>query len=376
MKILKTCFLICTVLLLKGCSDDDDPKNPIIEEEEEKEFIISMDITYNEGVYSGKINHDSLTISFDDIKYGANATVIAYQLSEDVTIDPDPKSYEQKLTDNLVFSLTKGDKTKDYKLILNNYVGLNEEVDPNDDYPSDDSWKLAWEDEFEGSEIDWSVWSKTKRGNSDWNNYMSSVDELFEVKDGILTLKAIANTNYPNDKSPYLTGGLTGKGKKSFDMENGRIDVRARFDSGQGFWPAIWMLGDVNISWPVNGEIDIMEHLNFDNYVYQTLHTKYTTEESKTNPPASQRTNINKDEFNVYSVEIYENELVFLVNDEVTHRYPKLDSATPAQYPFTAWNFYVILSAQLGGNWVGNPNPEHLPLQMDIDWVRFYEKSE
>jgi len=27
---------------------------------------------------------------------------------------------------------------------------------------------------------------------------------------------------------------------------------------------------------------------------------------------------------------------------------------------------------QLGGSWVGNVHPEDLPVEMEIDWVRFY----
>jgi hypothetical protein len=28
---------------------------------------------------------------------------------------------------------------------------------------------------------------------------------------------------------------------------------------------------------------------------------------------------------------------------------------------------------QLGGSWVGKVNPDDLPVEMEIDWVRFYE---
>ncbi len=267
-------------------------------------------------------------------------------------------------------------------LIICSMILLNEcSYEPIKDRPSDESWELIWQDEFDGTEIDWNVWSKSQRGTSDWNNYMSSADELIEINNGILTLKAINNTNYPNDSRSYLTGGLVSKGKKNFDMEKGRIDVRARFDSGQSFWPAIWMMGDVNAKWPLCGEIDIMEHLNDDDFVYQTLHTEYTKGVSKTSPLSSVKADIDKSEFNIYSVEIYNDSLVFLVNDTKTLAYKKedfntLNPITPEEYPFTSWNFYVLLSAQLGGSWVGPATGIDLPLQMDVDWVRFYQKSE
>ena len=130
-----------------------------------------------------------------------------------------------------------------------------------------------------------------------------------------------------------------------------------------------------NAPWPTGGEIDIMEHLNFDEFVYQTVHSDYTNNVSKTNPASHDTARINKSEFNIYSVEVHETEVVFLINDEVTFRYAKLNPEVEKQFPFTERNYYLILSAQLGGSWVGNVNQNQLPLEMEIDWVRFYEKK-
>ena len=30
---------------------------------------------------------------------------------------------------------------------------------------------------------------------------------------------------------------------------------------------------------------------------------------------------------------------------------------------------------QLGGSWVGGVDPQDLPVEMEIDWVRFYRKD-
>ncbi len=267
-------------------------------------------------------------------------------------------------------------------LIICSMILLKEcSYEPISDMPSDNSWELIWQEEFDGTEIDWNVWSKAERNKSDWGKHMASADELFEIKNGYLTVKAINNTNYPNDTSAILTGGLASKGKKSFNMEKGRIDVRARFDSGQSFWPAIWMMGDIEAAWPLRGEIDIMEHLNNDDSVYHTVHTVYTKTISKTNPISHGKTPINKNKFNIYSVEGYKDSLVFLVNDTKTFTYRKSDfntsnPITPNEFPFMSWNFQVLLTAQVGGSWVGQATGIDLPLQMDVDWVRFYKKNE
>ncbi len=357
----KIFFFICSICLLGACSANGDPV------EESGALLKNLNVTYGGKVYHGSISSVNQTITIGGIEYGEDVASISYLLAEGASINPDPKEFEKKLVNNISFTVTLGSRTESYTLILSDYIALNK-----GDRPRDKTWVLAWQDEFDGSEIDWSVWSKTPRNISDWNNTMSDADELYELKDGLLILKAIANTDYPEDSSPYLTGGIWGRGKKAFAL--GRIDVRARFDLGQGFWPAIWMMGE-NAPWPIGGELDIMEHLNFDDIVYQTVHTGYTNSVSNSNPPNHGKFSIDKSKFNIYSVEAHDDEVVFLINDEVTFRYPKLNPAVENQYPFKERDFYLILSAQLGGNWVGGVNPSHLPLHLEIDWVRYYQKE-
>ena len=41
------------------------------------------------------------------------------------------------------------------------------------------------------------------------------------------------------------------------------------------------------------------------------------------------------------------------------------------QWPFQV-PMHIKLSMQIGGKWVGEPNPLHYPAFMEIDWVRVY----
>lgn len=237
-----------------------------------------------------------------------------------------------------------------------------------------DSWILIWEDEFDNSEINWEMWSKTPRGKSNWNDAMSDASELYNIRDGKLILRGIKNTEYSNDTSLYLTGGIWGKGKQDFPV--GRVDVRAKFSCAQGFWPAIWLMPVKDNSTPdYYSELDIMEHLNFDNYVYQTLHSTYSLNVSRTDPINHVKVDVNVDEYNIYSVEIHADSVVFLTNNKITYAYPRIKSLGEDQFPFNKFNYYLILSAQLGGNWVGKVEIEQLPVEMSIDWVRFYKRK-
>ena len=236
------------------------------------------------------------------------------------------------------------------------------------------SWKLVWQDNFDGAELDSGNWARVPQGSSNWNDQMTDKDDrCFAMKNGKLHLKGIRNVDNPADTRPYLTGGIHSKGK--FAFQYGRIEIRARLGSAQGAWPAIWMMPEKMIygGWPKGGEIDIMEHLNFDDFVYQTIHSSYTQElNRKDNPPHYGKAAVKPGVFNTYALEWYLDKLVFMLNGKVTFTYPKIEGADSVQWPFDQ-QFYIIISQQLGGNWVGEVDLDHLPVDMVVDWVRVYQ---
>lgn len=232
-------------------------------------------------------------------------------------------------------------------------------------------WVLVWEEDFNQENIDSNLWSKIPRGGSDWNKFMTDYDSCYAIQDGNLVLRAIPNTTQKEDTAKVLTGGIWTKGKKAF--QNGRIEFRAKLDEAQGFWPAIWMMPEGR-AWPAGGEIDIMEHLSFDSIVYQTIHTSYTLAEND-GPQRFATYPLHRKEYNTYAVEFYADSLRFFTNDNLTLCYPRVDSLGAEQFPFED-DFYILLSNQVGGGWVGDYKIEQLPANMYIDWIRFYQKEE
>ena len=235
------------------------------------------------------------------------------------------------------------------------------------------AWELAWADEFAGDKLDDAKWSRCQRGKPDWQNTMSDDPRLLKIEKGVLHLLGIANDNKDKDPAPYLTAGLTSRGKFAFTY--GRVEIRARFKSAQGAWPALWMLGAEG-GWPGGGEIDLMEHLNFDDKVYQTVHSEYTHSIDKTGKPKQGGTaKISRDDWNTYGCEWSEDKIVFFVNGEPAHVYPCVPEKGEKQWPFKQ-PFFFILSMQIGGGWVnrsGPTNPGHYPAGMEVDWVRVYQ---
>ena len=234
-------------------------------------------------------------------------------------------------------------------------------------------WELVWEDDFNGTELDSKSWSRVPRGSSDWNNTMSSREDLVYLEDGNLVLLGKVNDGTGTETTTFVTGGVAGMSKKTFALA--KFEVRAKFNHVTGFWPAIWLLAQGK-SWPNGGEIDIMEHLNFDSFVYQTVHSNYTQHVNDKNPPHSTTARIQTGDYNVYAVEIHKDSLCFSVNDKHTLTYPRVAGLTD-QFPWADNSFYFILSNQVEGSWVGSATrPEQFPTELRIDWVRVYQKKE
>lgn len=151
------------------------------------------------------------------------------------------------------------------------------------------------------------------------------------------------------------------------------MEIKAKFQGAKGAWPAIWMLPEKRAQWPDGGEIDIMERLNFDSIAYQTVHSDYTVNQKIRDPKPGATGKIRPNDFNTYAVEMYPDSLVFFINDHKTFSYPRIETDRQGQFPFADKKYYLLIDMQLGGSWVGTVSPDHLPIEMEIDWVRFYE---
>ena len=237
--------------------------------------------------------------------------------------------------------------------------------------------RLLWSDEFDGTALDTNRWSRCEAGKADWMRNMSLRPDLVEVKDGQLVLWGVANSDTNADPRACLTGGVMSQHRGL--MHGGKVQIRAKLEDHQkGAWPALWMLGDKpdseGRSWPWNGEIDIIERLNGDPFVYHTAHTAWTyLKEHHWEPTNGGKGAIRPGDWNVYELEIEDRALVWRVNGTETFRYEKNEACgDPSQWPFDC-DFYFLLDMQLGGKWVGEVDLKTLPVRMYIDWIRVYE---
>ena len=249
-----------------------------------------------------------------------------------------------------------------------------------------DAYKLVWEDEFDGDQLNMNDWNFEYHEpgwvNAELQEYGDSPKNTY-VKDGNLYIQAIKEII---DGKPYYTSGrINTQGKH--DFQYGRFEVRAKVPSGKGFLPAFWMMPTDESyygQWPKCGEIDVMEvHGSALSTTYGTLHfgEPHTQKQGSYTLPDGQK-NFGED-FHVFACEwdpdefrFYMDDVLFYtVNDWFTKKAGFGESAYPAPYDQP---FYMILNLAVGGSWVGYPDEDAVfgdNAQFVIDYVRVYQKD-
>ena len=272
-------------------------------------------------------------------------------------------------------------------------LGCAEDVEKNDGSIDEEEnevsqWELVWADEFDSEEIDGSKWNKL-RWRPGWvNNEQQAYtdrDINLYLDDGNLVIQSLIEPGYYGTdytgtayNSDYTSGRMNTDDKVSWTY--GRFDIRAKLPKGKGSWPAIWMLGE-NIStvgWPNCGEIDIMEHVGFDDgRIHASIHTEDYNHMNNTQKSGSTFIETATDSFHIYSLEWSPTYLRYLIDNESYFFVYNGSNGDVAKWPFDEPQ-YIILNLAIGGDWGGiqGIDPSAFPMKMLVDYVRVYEMSE
>jgi beta-glucanase (GH16 family) len=251
--------------------------------------------------------------------------------------------------------------------------------------PAENPWHIVWQDEFEGSELQapdptrWRFDVGTGPNNDGWGNGQQEFDTARPENvsldgNGHLRITALKE-NYLG--LGYTSGRILTKGLLS--MAYGRFEARMKLPSGQGLWPAFWMMGaNIDTSpWPACGEIDVMEYRGQEpRRITGSLHgpgyfgaTPITGD--YTLPVGSPGFD---GDFHVFAVE-WEPDLVTWEVDGVVWQV-----ATPQRMPAGGtWvfdhPFFMILNLAVGGSYVGVVDgTATFPQTLLVDYVRVYER--
>lgn len=238
-------------------------------------------------------------------------------------------------------------------------------------------WNMVWQDEFDYTGLpDSSKWTAEVGGHGWGNNelqyYTAGRRENARVENGMLTIEAHREAW---DGKDYTSSRLVTKGKG--DWQYGKIEVRARLPKGLGTWPAIWMLGSTTpLKWPDDGEIDIMEHVGFNQgYIHGSIHTKKYNHIIGTQITDTIFVNDCSENFHNYQVEWNKDSVIVGMDGHPFFRAANDDTG------YEAWPFdnkmYLLLNIAVGGNWGGQKGVDIAiwPQKMEVDYVRIWQKK-
>lgn len=234
------------------------------------------------------------------------------------------------------------------------------------------NWNLVWSDEFDGTSLNTNNWrAEIGTGSGGWGNneleYYTDRPQNLMVTGGNLVITA-QKESYGGMN--YTSARIKTQGLKSFTY--GKIEARIKLPSGQGLWPAFWMLGSNidTIGWPKSGEIDIMERVNNNASVNGTVHWDANghAEFGRTSG------NLDFSQYHVYSVEWDANYIRWFVDGNQFNEF-YIANGTGNTEEFQK-PFFILLNLAVGGNWPGSPNSSTpFPSQMLVDYVRVYQQS-
>jgi beta-glucanase (GH16 family) len=200
-----------------------------------------------------------------------------------------------------------------------------------------------------------------------WDNGVQTYDTAHAVLDGQgnLAIQAVESSG------GYRSGRVQTKNKLSLDY--GTISARIKMPSGQGLWPAFWLVGadEDTTGWPEIGEIDIIELVSNATTYHSTIHGPTRGSD------------------HIYQVQLsgpipdlstdYHEYWVTRVPDRITVGIDgmTLGTFTPESLPPDAiWVYnrpmYAILNVAVGGKWAGLPDAStQFPATMLVDWFRW-----
>lgn len=235
--------------------------------------------------------------------------------------------------------------------------------------------KPIWQDEFEVDGLpnpkNWNYdLGGNGWGNQEKQNYTKEAKNA-RVEKGLLIIEAHKEKVGNNE---YSSARLVTKNKADFLY--GRFEIKAKLPKGVGTWPAIWMLATEKYYgdnyWPDNGEIDIMEHVGFDqNRIHGNIHTKAFNHAIGTNKGNNLVIKNASEEFHIYACNWTPESIEMEIDGVPYFKFNKTGGWE--QWPFDK-KFYLLLNIAVGGSWGGQKGIDDtiFPQRMEVDYVRVY----
>ena len=231
-----------------------------------------------------------------------------------------------------------------------------------------DDWRLAFEDDFDGSSLDSSQWSV----GFGWGDEHGSAEELIVpenvvVENGLLRLRLSDGGNRPH------AGAVNTKDKVTFGPGS-YAEAVIRAPGADGTITAFWSKPNSE-AWPP--ELDFVEIPDFDGSPTESHHTAHwsdATGSTRGKDDSGRAVSPGGDlseRFHTYGCEWRENRVVWYVEGEEIGRLTDADAlnALAAGAPY-----YMMLNPHCAlAGWVDSPSMNGWPKSMDVRRVSLYE---
>lgn len=257
-----------------------------------------------------------------------------------------------------------------------------------------EGYQLVWSDEFNTLDRPNPKYWSFERGFMRNYEYQWYQEDNAFIENGLLVIEGrrekVKNPNFvPNstqwrqnrEYALYTSSSINTRGK--FEFKYGRMEVRARVNTSQGLWPAIWTLG-VEGEWPASGEIDIMESYPTDGVQYILANFAWGTNRRwvahwnarkiplqhflDKDPQWPQKFHVWRMDWDEHFIRIYLNDE--LLNEQDVSKSINPDGSNPFRQPH-----YILLNMAIGGQHGGDPTNTVFPNRYEVDYVRVFQKK-
>ncbi len=255
--------------------------------------------------------------------------------------------------------------------------------------PSGKKWRLVWNDEFEGSQLDTTKWDFRLHLMQTRHETWTKEGAVLDGK-GHLLLKL-----YEKDGNYYSSTLQTGRnyldrpgdkyGNSKFvwpvaDMETARFvhlygyyEIRCKLPAEEGWWAAFWLQSPVIGSSldPLDAgvEMDIMENFTRDGVISQNLHWNGYGKDYKHKGSGDMKIQPTADGFHTFGLYWSPGGYIFYVDGEESWR---------AESPVSHREQFILISTECMGYRTGGPLPvlkkAKLPDYFVVDYVRVFDE--
>jgi beta-glucanase (GH16 family) len=283
------------------------------------------------------------------------------------------------------------------------------------------SWKLVFEDNFDGNNLNLSTWELQAwaqgalYGNNGSNQEYNTLDNI-EVSNGVLKIIAkeetvqrkaiswkpdneILEDGLPNLRTyNYTSSNIWTKSKFSY----GKFEARIKIPKGKGFWPAFWTFGgnpwnelDVFEFWNENDVFNHYDPSKLSKVHHMTAHYDFDND-GNTNKCETKYNGVDfSQDFHIFTLIWEKNKIEWYVDGQLKrtdYRYYTMLGQTTG-CTINAWTQYIMniiypidpmaiilnLAIQHGtDDHENNKSPDNstpFPSQMEVDWVKYYKKE-